>query len=214
MLDVLGWVDEGGKKDRNLICLLLDHSLCTDYDLPMTNNQRELENLKKLTISIFLVVSLTFTGCGYHFKGGGLKAPEGVETIAVLVLENKTAEIGLETLFTGDLAYEFTRSKILRVVGKEAADAVLEGSILAVETDTISHTDTFASDERRVWVTLELIVKRSEGGILWADAGFRESEVYKVSSDSSTTNDNKREAIEVISERVAERVHNRILQDF
>jgi outer membrane lipopolysaccharide assembly protein LptE/RlpB len=170
--------------------------------------------LKKPCIHFFLVLTLATTGCGYHFKGGGLKAPEGVSTIAILVLENKTAEIGLETLFTGDLAYEFTRSKILRVVSKEAADAVLEGSILTVETDTISHTETFASDERRATVTLELIVRRSEGGILWTDSNFRESEVYKVSSDSNTTDNNKRGAIEVISERVAERVHNKILQDF
>lgn len=163
---------------------------------------------------IILVLTLAVTGCGYHFRGGGLKAPAGVETIAVLVLDNKTAEIAIETVFTNDLIYEFNRSKILRVVGREAADAVLEGSILSVETDTISHTDTGASDERRVWVTLELILRRSEGGILWADSSFRESEVYKVASDKSSTDRNERDAIAIISERVAERIHNRILQDF
>jgi TolB-like protein len=154
------------------------------------------------------------TGCVYHFKGAGLKAPAGVETIAVSVLENKTADIGLETLFTGDLVYEFTRSKILRVVGKETADAVLKGSIVSVVTDTISHTETFASDERRVTVTLDLILARSDGRVLWADAGLRDNEVFQVTSNKPTTDLNKRAAIEVLSKRLSEKAHNRILQDF
>lgn len=164
-------------------------------------------------MGLLFVVPL-LSGCGYHFKGAGLKAPVGVETISVLVLENKTSEIGLETLFTGNLVYEFTRSKVLRVVGKETADAVLKGSILSVATDTISHTETFASDERRVTVTLDLILMRSDGKVLWADAALHDNEVFQVASDKPTTDLNKRAAIEVLSKRLSEKAHNRILQDF
>ena len=165
-------------------------------------------------IIVVLAVLVAFTACGYQFKGMGLEAPEGVRTIAITVLENRTSESGIETTFTGDLAYEFTRSKVLEVVDKETADAVLSGSIASVKVDTISHTANYQSDERRVTVTLDLTLKRADGKVIWSDRSVSDQEVFKVSSDKLTTESNKRAAIEVISERLADKIHNRILQDF
>jgi TolB-like protein len=160
-----------------------------------------------------LMALMPLVGCGYHFKGAGLTAPSGVQTIAVTVFENKTSESGIETVFTGDLAYEFTRSKVLQVVDKERADAVLSGSIVSVSVDTIVFTDTYASDERRVTVTLNLVLTRKDGKVLWANSALSDNEIFKV-SDKLTTERNRRAAIEVMSERLAEKVHTRILEDF
>ncbi len=153
-------------------------------------------------------------GCGYHFKGAGLQAPKGVETIAIPMLENKTTRPGIETVFTSDLAYEFTRSKVLQVVKKETADAVLSGSIASLNTDTVAHTADYASDERRVTIRLKLTLKRRDGTVTWADSGLSDNEIYQVSGDRATTDRNERQAIETISERLAEKIHNRILEDF
>jgi len=154
-------------------------------------------------------------GCGgYRFKGMGLEAPEGVETIAIPMLENKTTRPGIETVFTGDLAYEFTRSKVMQVAKKETADAVLSGSIAALNTDTAAYTTDYASDERRVTITLSLMLKRKDGKVIWTDSGLSDNEVYKVAGDRATTDANERQAIETISERLAEKIHNRILEDF
>lgn len=161
---------------------------------------------------LFLVTAAT--SCGYHFKGMGLKAPEDVRTIAITVLENKTAEPGIETVFTGDLSYEFTRSKVLQVVDTKLADAVLSGSIASLNLDTVAHTEDYQSDERRAVITLSLVLKRRDGKVIWADDGISEEEVYKVSDDRLTTDSNKSQAIEAISARLAEKIHNRILQDF
>ena len=161
-----------------------------------------------------LLCLLGLTGCGYHFKGMGLQAPEGVETIAIPMLENKTTKPGIETVFTGDLAYEFTRSKVLQVVKKESADAVLSGSIASLNTDTIAHTADYASDERRATITLSLMLKRKDGQVIWADSGLSDNEIYKVSDDRLTTDRNERQAIETISERLAQKIHTRVLEDF
>ncbi|MBW2109731.1 MAG: hypothetical protein JRI36_13880, partial [Deltaproteobacteria bacterium] len=155
-----------------------------------------------------LVACLVFgaSGCGYHFKGMGLKAPEGVQTIAVMVLENNTAEPGIETVFTGDLSYEFTRSKVLQVVNRAAADAVLSGSIVSLAEDTVTHTESYTSDERRVVVTLKLVLRRKDGKVVWANNSLSDEEVFSVSDDRATTDKNKREAIETLSTRLAEKV--------
>ncbi|MCK4729610.1 MAG: hypothetical protein KAT27_11840, partial [Desulfobacterales bacterium] len=154
-------------------------------------------------------------GCGYHFKGTGLTAPVGVRTIAITVLENRTSESGIETVFTNDLAYEFTRSKMLRVVGKDTADAVLSGTVASLTVDTISHTASYYSDERRVTITLDLALKRADGKVIWSDRTLSDKEAFKVDPlDRLATESKRREAIEAISERLAEKIHNRILQDF
>ena len=164
--------------------------------------------------SIVLAVLVVMVGCGYHPKGMGLTAPPGVRTIAVNVLENRTSESGIETRFTSNLAYEFTRSKILQVVDRGTADAVLSGIIVSLKENTISHTANYDSDERRVTMTLNLALKGTGGKVIWSRRRLSDREAFKVASDKLATERNKKAAIEVISERLAEKVHNAILQDF
>lgn len=165
-------------------------------------------------VSLALAVLVVLAGCGYHPKGMGLTAPAGVHTIAVTVLENRTAESGIETRLTSDLAYEFTRSKIVKVVDKDKADAVLSGIVLALREDTVSHTASYESDERRVTITLDLALKGADGKVIWSRRALSDREAFKVSSDKLATEGNRRAAIDVISKRLAEKVHNAIFQDF
>ena len=162
-----------------------------------------------------LVVIVAAAGCGYHFEGMGLTAPEGVRTIAITVLDNRTSESGIETVFTSDITYEFTRSKVLRVVGKDTADAVLGGRVASMTVDTISHTARYDSDERRVIITLDLALERADGNVIWSNKSLSDKEAFNVvPSDKLATEKNRRAAIETMSERLAEKIHNRILQGF
>ena len=167
---------------------------------------------RAVAIMLFLVA---LGACGYHLKRSGFSAPEGVHTIAVTLLENQTSESGIETVFTNDLAYEFTRSKVVGVVDADTADAVLSGSVKSMRVGTISHRADYASAERRVTMTLDLTFMSREGRVLWSDPKVSDYEAYKVFPDDKfATDKSRREAIETISERVAEKVHNRILQGF
>ncbi len=161
-----------------------------------------------------LVVLLALVGCGYHLKGAGLRAPLGVQTIAVDAFENRTWETGIETVFASDLAYEFTRSNVLQVVNRQRADCILSGSITSLEVDTISHTSTYEAQEQRVTVTLDFMAKGADGAVIWSHKGLSDREAYKVSPDKLATEDNRRKAIKILSKRVAERVHNSILEGF
>ncbi|MGD9022906.1 MAG: LPS assembly lipoprotein LptE [Deltaproteobacteria bacterium] len=172
--------------------------------------------LGKISLAILvLFISVVISACGYQFAGGGLKAPGGVGTIAITVLENRTSESGIERVFTNDLAYEFTRSKVLGVVEKDVADAVLSGVIRNMREESISHTASFASDERRVTVTLSLTLKSQGGAVLWSDSELSDREAFEVfPNDKMATERSKRAALETISERLAEKAHNRILTGF
>ncbi len=172
-----------------------------------------LKDMRIASVALFLFGLVA--ACGYHFKGAGLKAPEGVRTIAVTVLENRTSESGIERVFTNDLVFEFTRSKVLRVVEKDRADAILSGIIKSMGEQTISRTASYDSDERRVVITLDLTLKSEDGRMLWSDAALSDREAFKVFPDDRLATDrSRREAIEAISERLAERTHNRIFTGF
>jgi len=173
-----------------------------------------ISKMTRSATAIALTAFLVLLGCGYHFKGAGLEAPEGVETIAIPVLGNQTAESGIESTVTGDLIYEFMRNKVVGVVEQSAADAVLEGRVRSLDVYTVAHTTRYDSDIQRVRVRLDLQLKTRDGRILWAVQGLSDDEPFQVSDDRRTTERNKKEAIGLISERLAEKVHSRILEDF
>jgi len=85
--------------------------------------------------------------------------------------------------FTNNLTYQFTRSKVLRVVDEKTADAVLSGTITSMRTQTISYTTNYDSDERRVRVTLNLSLKSRDGKVLWSDPALAGIEEFKVADD-------------------------------
>ena len=100
------------------------------------------------------------------------------------------------------------------MVSRDTADAVLSGMIVSLKENTISHTASYDSDERRVIITLNLALKGTDGKVIWSRRRLSDREAFKVASDKLATERNKKAAIEVISERLAERVHNEIFQDF
>ncbi|MFP3870362.1 MAG: hypothetical protein ACLFVT_05700, partial [Syntrophobacteria bacterium] len=54
----------------------------------------------RATAVLWVSLALVVPACGYHFAGTGGKPPGGIQSIAVDTLDNQTAEVGLETLFT------------------------------------------------------------------------------------------------------------------
>jgi TolB-like protein len=153
--------------------------------------------------------------CGYHFLGVEDNLPPEIRSIAIPVFENRSSEPRIENDFTNDLIFEFTRSKQLAIAEKKDADVILTGIIMQIGTETIAYTAKVASSEQRVYVRLHLQLRRSDNGeILWSDPLFYEKEEFRVASDKVQTEANKRAAIKLIAERTAEKIHNRIFQNF
>jgi outer membrane lipopolysaccharide assembly protein LptE/RlpB len=170
--------------------------------------------LDRKIIRTFLTVSccLVFlAACGYKFAGGG-GLPSGIQSVFITMLANQTSETGVENIFTNDLIYEFTRRDKLEARSK--ADAVLSGTVKSMSVHTISHIGTSTSLERRVTITLDLKLTDSEGRTIWSKKGISDNEAYSVSSDKLATEKNRRDAIAVLSKRLAEKIYNSMTEDF
>jgi outer membrane lipopolysaccharide assembly protein LptE/RlpB len=167
----------------------------------------------KLIAVVVLALALG-SACGYQFAGRG-DLPAGVQHVFIELLQNRTSETGIETTLTGDLIYEFTRSRRGALARDRAsADSVLEGEIQSLKFNTISRRGRYTSRERKVTVTIDMRLIGPEGEVLWQEKGIAESEAYDVVEDKLATEQNRRQAIADLSERIAERVFNRLTDEF
>jgi outer membrane lipopolysaccharide assembly protein LptE/RlpB len=166
---------------------------------------------KNIWIVFLCLLSLFFSACGYRFTGGG-NLPQGIQTVYITMLENRTSETGAENIFTNDLIYEFTKNN--EVASKDQADAYLSGIIKSMSIETISHRGTYTSLERRVKIALDLKLTDTDGKVIWIAKDISENEEYDVMSDKLATEQKRRDAILALSKRLAEKVHNRLTEGF
>ncbi|MGD8370431.1 MAG: LPS assembly lipoprotein LptE [Syntrophobacterales bacterium] len=168
-----------------------------------------------LALVVSSVLILSVAGCGYHFAGTGGQAPGNINSIAVDNLQNRTAEAGLETIFTNAIINEFIRWKRLEVKSRKEADAVLGGSVARISTSVSSRRAAKTTLTTRVTVTLSLTLTDIDTEeILWQNRSLSYYEEYVETGDALTTNRLQREAIQRIAVWLAEKIHQDIFEEF
>lgn len=170
--------------------------------------------IKKANIIYIFILFLLCSGCGYKFSGSG-EFPGGIKSICVNTLKNHSSETGIENIITNDIIYEITRSGRIELTGIEKAEAVLDGEVESIKDYSISHRgSSHSSAERRVHVSVALKLKDRNNKIIWSVKGFSEDETFEVTSDKLSTEQKKRDAIEKLSERLCEKIFNRLTDNF
>ena len=162
---------------------------------------------------VIVFACLFLLSCGYKFSGGG-NLPSDIRSVCITILENRTAETGVENIITNDLIYEFTRAGNVVLTDKDKAEAILAGIVQSVRSDTISHRGTHTSLERRVKVVVNLKLTGQDGRTIWSVKDISENEDYVVMPEKSATERNKRDAISELSKRLAENIYNRLTDAF
>jgi hypothetical protein len=139
-----------------------------------------------------------------------------VNTVYIEVLENRTSKIGAERIVTNQLIFEFSRRRESSLVSKlDEADAILNGTINSIRTQTISRIDSEVANEREVTMTVDLkLIKTDGGAVIWAANGLADREAYDVLDSKIETDRNEELAIRRLSERISERIFNRLTDDF
>jgi hypothetical protein len=175
---------------------------------------RDGDMLRRRAICLTLIFYLATAGCGYHFAGTGGQPPGDIESIAVDVLQNNTAEIGLERVFTNAIINEFIRWKRLPIKPRKEADGVLGGSIAEIKIREVSHVDSDKTLTSRVTITLKLTLKRVETDeVLWKKS-FSYYEEYIETGNALDTALLRRQATNEIAEYLAEKIHIDMFEEF
>jgi outer membrane lipopolysaccharide assembly protein LptE/RlpB len=170
---------------------------------------------QRIALTACILALLAPFGCGYHFAGTGGQAPGDIQSIAVNVLSNQTAEIGIETIFTNAILNEFIRWKSLPVKPLNKAEAVLGGSVARIRTQTASHLTRTRTLETRVTVTLSLTLTRADTDeVLWQNKKLSYFDEYVETENALNTNTLRREAFLRIAEFLAEKIHKDLFEEF
>ncbi|MBI9074991.1 MAG: hypothetical protein JEZ02_06230 [Desulfatibacillum sp.] len=162
----------------------------------------------QLVLPVFL---LSLVACGYHFSGGA-RPDDPIRTVFVPILENETAETGLETRVTNDLIREFTREEKFRLArSSTGADVRLTGSIESLLDENAARRSSGDSALRRVRMVLSLELQDEDGRVLWSGDKITEHETYQVVEDNlAATQANKSQALSVLTARLAIKVRHRM----
>ena len=179
----------------------------------MSSRERK-SHCSKLTLTVVCLIVLSLIGCGYHFAGTGGQAPGDIKSIAIDVLQNNTAQIGLESVFTNAILNEFIRWKRLPIKPRKEAEGVLGGSIAKIQIREISHVDSNKTLTSRVTITLKLNLKRVETDeVLWKkDYSYHED--YVETGNSLDTALLRRQATDKIAEYLAEKIYIDMFEEF
>jgi hypothetical protein len=172
-------------------------------------------NRSAIGVLLGLILLGSLGGCGYALRGSTNNLPPDIKGIYIPVFINETTEAGAEVVFANALIYEFTRSRILPVVPESQAQAVVIGKIKSALIDSVIYANQTQALQRKITITLEVTCKRTDNQkILWQNLNLSRYEVYNVTTDPTSTDQNKSVAIQKIAQDLSEKIHNGILENF
>ncbi|NOX34026.1 MAG: hypothetical protein GXP56_09865 [Deltaproteobacteria bacterium] len=171
-----------------------------------------MKNLKWL-LSVCVLVFMFLASCGYHFEGGGY-IKNDVTRVAVDALKNKSSETGAGITFTNALIREIIQKTDTKVVDESHASAVLKGKVNAITFATLSRSTTESVIARRVTASVDLKLIGRDGKTIWSVRNFTSYEDYNVSEDMITDETNRKEAVDKIATRIAEKLISKMLINF
>ena len=152
-------------------------------------------------------------GCGYRLAGGGFVYND-VARVSVAIFENKSTESRAGISFTNELIREITAKTDTIVVDAGNATRKISGTVQSITFSTLSRSSSEDVTERQVNAKVDVVLTGAGGKILWSVKNFSANESYEVSSSTVDDEANKREAIDLIAERVAERLVSQMTNDF
>lgn len=171
---------------------------------------------KILLIVVLLVPSLLLTDCGYRFSPGGEHISKAIRDVFVDNFDNRTTEANIENYVRNSFIDQMRRGSRFNVVAsKKECDALLSGSIQRIATSHVSYTSSDVAKEDRVYLTMQLTFESVKTGkVIWASENFTGKKVYTVSTDTSTTERNRKAAIRELSDDMAEKAYRSIMSGF
>jgi outer membrane lipopolysaccharide assembly protein LptE/RlpB len=174
--------------------------------------------MKNITLLIAIIIFFSATlGCGYHIMGKGGEFPQGITSLAIIPLENKTKEPNLTAIFTSALRREFIFRREVEIMPEEKAQASLQGSITSISIGSTAYDQEGRATEYQITITLDLrLVRQGNKEILWRGDKIQGTWHYKTPAplDVMANEGNKNNAINKIAADLAEKIYIMIKERF
>ncbi len=139
---------------------------------------------------------------------------DNVTRVAVELFENKSSESRAGISFTNELIREIQTKTDTEVVDVAKSTRKISGTIKAITFATLSRSNTETVVERQVTAVMDVKLMGPDGEILWSVKDFSANESYEVAPSTVGDETNKREAVDKIALRSAERLVSQMMNNF
>jgi hypothetical protein len=161
-------------------------------------------------LTAVLLSTLLLSGCGYHnpyMQPDGSALPP--KSVFLDIWPNQTTELGLETEIFRALVHWFKGAPSIQVTHNPAeADYLVNGEIQSIDLPALAFGQYDQAIEIRVILKISFLIReKMTGKILHEQKGLTFEEAARVGADATTSRDNKRQALDLITADIAERVY-------
>ena len=143
---------------------------------------------RRRALAVFLVplaATLALGGCGYSLR---TSMPAGIKSVHVPVLENKTAEPGIEDFITSALTQAVVGTGARIAANGAEADASLEGSIVEYRLMSLSFDSSANVTSYRLIIALALTFRDlKQNKVIWKQDRVEERADFVVSGQVTQT---------------------------
>jgi outer membrane lipopolysaccharide assembly protein LptE/RlpB len=164
-----------------------------------------------------VLAAMLLTSCGYHVVGRTSALPSGWKTIAVPAFTNRTTHYRIEQRFTAAVIREFLARTSYKIVqNEEAADGILHGEVLTIETSPILF-DATTGQVTTMLVTVHAkvsLVSRSDEEVIFKNDDLVFREEYQISGDVTSFFEEQNPALDRMSREFAARVVGDVVEGF
>ena len=144
--------------------------------------KERLNSMDNKVISIFSCALLS--GCMYYSMAGSI--PAHINSIAIPIVENQTAEFGMSESVTENLLMKFNEENILRITDEDQATSILRGTITRVTDAPYTFTKQEAVTEYRFTVHMKIEWFDVRDDKVLIEKNFSGWGAYGLSGDIST----------------------------
>lgn len=139
----------------------------------------------RMIASLAIACAMILSGCGYSMQSS---LDPKFQTIHVPAFKNQSREYDLQAPLTNAVIRKFMNDGRLRVVNKEMADLIVDGTIIDYELRgiTFDDDDEVAQFEMLVHAQVRVIDART-GDVLWFSDDLRGETSYSTSQANSST---------------------------
>ena len=144
--------------------------------------KERLNSMDNKVISIFSCAFLS--GCMYYSMAGSI--PAHINSIAIPIVENQTAEFGMSESVTENLLMKFNEENILRITDEDQATSILRGTITRISDAPYTFTKEEAVTEYRFTVHMKVEWFDVRDDKVLIEKNFSGWGAYGLSGDIST----------------------------
>ena len=169
--------------------------------------------IKTGVICLFFALILS---CGYGFAPKGDYIDKRIQNIYVEAFDNKTSQASIENYVrTAFIDQILQNSRFKTVSSVEAADAIIKGSVVNINTSPLSYRANTLVAEERTTVIVEINFREKESGkTIWNSKNVTGTVDYKIENNINMFPAARKNALIKLSNDMAEKAFNMMMAGF